>query len=58
MDVEDGVPPYKTRGLASLNLYRETALIFKDIIKDKHHEVIGNTLQLISEFRACPSLQL
>lgn len=55
MDVEDGVPAYKTRGLASLGLYEETAKLFAHIINDKHHKVIGNTLQLISEFKAAAS---
>ena len=50
MDVETGVPAYQTRGKASLNLYQETANLFKDIITDKHREVIENTLQLISNF--------
>ena len=50
MDVEAGVPAYKTRGYASLNLYEETATLFKDIIDDKHREVIENTLQLINNF--------
>ena len=51
MDVEAGVPAYKTRGYASLNLYEETATLFKDIIDDKHREVIENTLQLIAMFK-------
>ncbi|MBI3170714.1 MAG: nucleotidyltransferase domain-containing protein [Chloroflexi bacterium] len=52
MDVEDGVPAYKTRGTASLDMYEETAKLLKDIINDKHREVIENTLQLITKFRA------
>lgn len=52
MDVEAGVPAYKTRGLASLDLYEETAKLFNGIINDKHREVIENTLQLIGKFRA------
>lgn len=51
MDIEDGVPTYKTRGMASLDLYEETTKLFKDIINDKHREVIENTLQLIAAFK-------
>lgn len=51
MDVEEGVPAHKTRGRASLDLYEETAKLFKDIINDKHREVIENTLRLILEFK-------
>ena len=51
MDVEADIPAYKTRGLASLDLYEETAKLFKDIINDKHREVIENTLQLIATFK-------
>lgn len=50
MDVETNVPVYQTRGKASLALYEETAKLFKDIINDKHSEVIENTLQLINNF--------
>lgn len=50
MDVETNVPAYQTRGKASLALYEETAKLFKDIINDKHREVIENTLQLINNF--------
>ena len=51
MDVESGVPAYKTRGMAALDIYEETALLFKDIINEKHRDVIENTLQLISSFK-------
>lgn len=51
MDVEADVPAYKTRGMASLDLYEETAKLFKDIINDKHREVIENTLQLVATFK-------
>lgn len=51
MDVENGVPPYKTRGMAALDLYEETAHLFKDIRNEKHRDVIENTLQLISSFK-------
>jgi endonuclease-3 len=36
--------------MAALDLYEETALLFKDLINEKHREVIENTLQLISSF--------
>jgi hypothetical protein len=52
MDFGDAnVPAYQTRGRAALDLYRETAILFKDIITDKHREVIANTLQLIEAGR-------
>ena len=51
MNVEAGVPAYKTRGMASLDLYEETHHLFTGILRDGHHEVIGNTLQLISDFK-------
>ena len=50
MDLGDvNVPVYQTRGIAALDLYRETAILFNDIIHEKHREVIENTLQLISD---------
>jgi hypothetical protein len=50
MDLGDvNVPVYRTRGKAALELYRETASIFKKIITEKHREVIENTLELISQ---------
>lgn len=51
MDTESGVPAYETRGRASLDLYDETRRLFAGIINEKHREVIGNTLQLISDFK-------
>jgi predicted nucleotidyltransferase len=51
MDFEPGIPAYKTRGIASLDLYEQTALLFKNIIMDEHREVIENALQLILEFK-------
>lgn len=52
MDIGDvNVPAYQTRGNASLDLYEQTAILFKDIIHDKHREVIENTLQLISSYK-------
>ena len=51
MDVDANAPPYRTRGLASLDLYEQTALLFKDIINEKHRDVIENTLKLIVSFK-------
>jgi hypothetical protein len=49
MDVDGReIPAFQTRGRAALDLYVQTATLFKDIIRDKHREVIENTLQLIS----------
>ena len=49
MDVENAaIPAYQTRGRAALDLYLQTALLFKAIINDKHRKVIEHTLQLIS----------
>lgn len=42
-------PAYQTRGESALKLYQETALLFKDILTEKHREVIENTLQLIEK---------
>lgn len=52
MDVGDAsLSTYRTRGLAALDLYEQTALLFEDIINDKHREVIVYTLQLISSYK-------
>lgn len=52
MDVGDkNIPAYQTRGRAALELYVQTALLFKDIINNVHREVIENTLQLISSYQ-------
>jgi hypothetical protein len=51
MDVDSSLPAYRTRGMASLDLYQQTALLFENIINDKHREVIENTLQLISSYK-------
>ena len=49
MDVEGmEMPAFQTRGRAALDLFVQTAFLFKDIIRDAHREVIENTLQLIS----------
>jgi hypothetical protein len=48
MDTGDpNIPPYHTRGKAALELYVQTAVLFKEIIPDRHREVIDHTLQLI-----------
>ena len=51
MDVEANTLAWKTRGNASLDLYEQTYLLFKDLINNKHREVIENTLQLISSYK-------
>jgi predicted nucleotidyltransferase len=45
---DTNIPAYRTRGQAALELYKQTAFLFKDIINDAHREVIENTLQLIN----------
>jgi predicted nucleotidyltransferase len=52
MDLGDvNVPAYQTRGQAALDLYEQTAILFKEIIDGKHREVIENTLRLISAYK-------
>jgi hypothetical protein len=51
MDIEENIPAYQSRGRASLDLYKQTYLLFENIITDKHREVIENTLQLISSYK-------
>lgn len=52
MDVGGPVfPAYQIRGRSALDLYVQTALLFKNIITDNHHEVVENTLQLISSYQ-------
>ena len=52
MDVGNPVfPAYQIRGRSALDLYVQTALLFKHIIPDNHHEVVENTLQLISSYQ-------
>lgn len=51
MDVVANIPAWQTRGLASLDLYEQTAILFKDIINETHREVIENTLKLIASFK-------
>jgi predicted nucleotidyltransferase len=41
------MPAYKTRGVASLGLYRQTAELMEAIILEEHREVIISTLDLI-----------
>ncbi len=43
------IPPYQIRGKAALELYVQTAVLFKKIIRDRHREVIDHTLRLIKE---------
>jgi hypothetical protein len=40
---------YQSRGTAALTLYRLTAVMFDELIPEKHRDVINNTLQLIKE---------
>ncbi len=50
MDHGDAIlPAYRTRGKAALDLYKQTSLLFKDIITEPHREVIVNTLQLFEQ---------
>ena len=51
MDLEADIPVWKTRGNASLDLYEQKYLLFKNLINDKHREVIESTLQLISSYK-------
>jgi hypothetical protein len=41
--------PCQIRGKAALQLYEQTAILFKEIIPGHHREVIDHTLQLIKE---------
>lgn len=50
MDCGDpNIPAYQTRGKAALELYVQTAILFKNIIPDRYREVIDHTLQMIKE---------
>jgi predicted nucleotidyltransferase len=51
MDVNPELSAYQTRGRAALDLYEQTALLFENIVSDKHRELIENTLQLISSYK-------
>lgn len=46
---DPNIPAYQTRGKAALELYVQTAILFREIIPDHHREVIDHTLQLIKE---------
>jgi hypothetical protein len=41
--------PYQSRGAAALMLYRLTAVMFDDLIPEKHREVVNTTLRSIKE---------
>lgn len=40
---------YQSRGAAALTLYRLTAMMFDELIPNKHRDVVNNTLRLIKE---------
>jgi predicted nucleotidyltransferase len=40
---------YQSRGAAALTLYRLSAALFDDLIREKHRDVVRRTLQLIKE---------
>ena len=42
-------PPFKTRGMAALSLYRYTALLFEEIIASHHRNVVETTINLIQK---------
>ncbi len=43
------IPPYRVRGIAALELYRQTAELMDSIILEEHREVIISTLNLINQ---------
>jgi hypothetical protein len=43
------IPPYRTRGIAALELYHQTAELIVPIICDEHRKVIISTLKLIKD---------
>jgi predicted nucleotidyltransferase len=47
--LDAGASQFKTRGAASLTLYRLSAAMFDELIPEKHREVVNRTLQLIEE---------
>jgi hypothetical protein len=57
MDLGDmHIPAYQTRGQAALDLYVQTAVLFKEIIHgDDHREMIDHTLQLIANYKEGPT---
>ena len=55
-DIGDvNTPVYRTRGQAALALYKHTAQLFKNIILEKHRDVIENTLQLVNHYEESQS---
>lgn len=46
-----GVPAYRTRGEAALDLYEQTARLFETIVHDKYREVIETTLGVIAAYQ-------
>jgi predicted nucleotidyltransferase len=44
-----GEPPYISRGVAGLHLYRETASLLQSILRPEDAEVIHRTMEIISE---------
>jgi len=48
------LPPYRIRGLAALELYRQTVELMDSILLEEHREVIINTLNLINEAPRLP----
>jgi hypothetical protein len=49
------IPAYKIRGQAALELYKQTARLFKILITEKHRDVIENTLQLVNSYEESQS---
>lgn len=47
--LDPSAPQYQSRGAAALTLYRLTAVMFDELIPEKHREVVNKTLQLIKE---------
>jgi predicted nucleotidyltransferase len=47
--LDSGSSQYQTRGAAALTLYRLTAVMFDQLIPEKHREVVHRTLRLIKE---------
>ena len=47
--LEPSASQYQSRGTAALTLYRLTAMMFEDLIPEKHRQVVNKTLQLIKE---------
>jgi hypothetical protein len=47
--LEPGASDFQSRGAAALRLYRLSAKMFDELIKDKHRDVVRKTLQWIQE---------